>query len=40
MRIAPLSVAFTADPSTTSVTIFVHGWYDQGAVFVDDVSPQ
>ncbi|HLW00747.1 MAG TPA: carbohydrate binding domain-containing protein [Ktedonobacterales bacterium] len=33
-----LSVTFTTGASTTSVTIYVHGWYAQGAVFVDDVS--
>jgi chitinase len=24
--------------AATSVTIYVHGWYGQGNVFVDDVS--
>jgi hypothetical protein len=24
--------------SATSVTIYVHGWYSQGSVYVDDVS--
>ncbi len=33
-----LSVTFTTGASATSVTIFVHGWYAQGNVFVDDVS--
>ncbi|MBX5451477.1 carbohydrate binding domain-containing protein, partial [Thermogemmatispora sp.] len=33
-----LTVSFTTGPSTTSVTIYVHGWYAQGAVYVDDVS--
>ena len=33
-----LTVTFTTSASTTSVTIFVHGWYAQGNVFVDDVS--
>ena len=26
--------------SSTSITIYVHGWYAQGSVFVDDVSLQ
>jgi hypothetical protein len=33
-----LSVGFTTGAGTGSVTIFVHGWYAQGTVFVDDVS--
>ena len=33
-----LTVTFTTTSSQTSVTIFVHGWYSQGNVFVDDVS--
>lgn len=33
-----LSTSFTTDASTTSVTIFVHGWYGQGAYDADDVS--
>lgn len=33
-----LSVTFTTGSSQTSVTIFVHGWYAQGNVFVDDVN--
>ena len=32
-----LSTSFTTSASTTSVTIFVHGWYAQASVFVDDV---
>jgi chitinase len=32
-----LSVPFTTG-STTSITIFVHGWYSQGSVYVDDVA--
>ncbi len=35
-----LSVSFTTGASTTSITIFVHGWYSQGNVLVDDVSLQ
>jgi len=33
-----LSTSFTTGASTTSVTVFVHGWYGQGAVDVDDVT--
>lgn len=33
-----LTVTFTTTASQTSITIFVHGWYAQGNVFVDDVS--
>ena len=33
-----LSVGFTTGASTTSVTLFVHGWYAQGTVFADDFS--
>lgn len=33
-----LSVTFTTGASQTSITIFTHGWYAQGNVFVDDVS--
>lgn len=33
-----LSVTFTTGASQTSITIFVHGWYAQGNVFVDDFS--
>jgi hypothetical protein len=32
-----LSVTFTTGAST-SITIYVHGWYAQGAVYVDDVT--
>lgn len=35
-----LSVTFTTGASTTSITIYVHGWYNQGSVYVDDVSLQ
>ncbi|BCL77668.1 carbohydrate binding domain-containing protein [Ktedonobacteria bacterium brp13] len=34
----PLSVSFTTGASTTSVTIYVHGWYGQSNDNVDDVS--
>src|SRR5579875_648378 len=33
-----LSVTFTTGSSQTSITIYVHGWYAQGNVYVDDVS--
>jgi chitinase len=33
-----LSVTITTAASQTSITIYVHGWYAQGNVFVDDVS--
>jgi hypothetical protein len=33
-----LSVTFTTSASQTSITIYVHGWYAQGNVYVDDVS--
>ena len=33
-----LSVLFTTSSSQTSITIYVHGWYSQGNVYVDDVS--
>ena len=33
-----LSVPFTTGASTTSVTVFVHGWYAQGTIFADDLS--
>jgi hypothetical protein len=33
-----LSVAFATGTSTTSMTIFVHGWYAQGTIFADDFS--
>ncbi|MBV9617556.1 MAG: carbohydrate binding domain-containing protein, partial [Ktedonobacteraceae bacterium] len=32
-----LSYTFTTGASTTSVTIYVHGWYAQSSVYVDDV---
>ncbi len=35
-----LQYTFTTNASTTSVTIYVHGWYVQGNVYVDDVSLQ
>ncbi|GAA3011627.1 hypothetical protein GCM10010519_48040 [Streptomyces lactacystinicus] len=33
-----LSVGFTTGASTTSVTVFLHGWYGQPAFYADDVS--
>ncbi|MFE4972913.1 carbohydrate binding domain-containing protein [Kitasatospora sp. NPDC056651] len=33
-----LSVGFTTGANTTSVTIFLHGWYGQPAFYADDVS--
>jgi chitinase len=33
-----LSVSFTTGSTTNSVTIYVHGWYVQNSVYVDDVS--
>jgi chitinase len=33
-----LSMSFTTGASTTSVTIYVHGWYGQGTVYADDFS--
>ncbi|WUH78455.1 glycosyl hydrolase family 18 protein [Streptomyces sp. NBC_00435] len=33
-----LSVGFTTGASTTSVTVYLHGWYGQPAYYADDVS--
>ncbi|WP_156723342.1 chitinase [Streptomyces apocyni] len=33
-----LTTSFTTGPSTTSVTVYLHGWYAQPAYFADDVS--
>ena len=33
-----LTTSFTTTAATTSVTVFVHGWYSQGTVDVDDVA--
>jgi chitinase len=33
-----LSTSFTTGSSTTSVTVYTHGWYGQSAYYVDDVS--
>ncbi|MFE6053468.1 chitinase [Kitasatospora sp. NPDC056446] len=33
-----LSTSFTTGPGTTSVTVYLHGWYGQPAFLADDVS--
>lgn len=33
-----LTTSFTTGSSTTSVTVYTHGWYGQAAYFADDVS--
>ncbi|MFE3494812.1 chitinase [Streptomyces sp. NPDC059175] len=33
-----LHTTFTTGPSTTSVTVYTHGWYGQGPYHVDDVA--
>ncbi|GAA2996080.1 chitinase [Streptomyces fulvorobeus] len=33
-----LTTSFRTGPSTTSVTVYTHGWYGQAAYFADDVS--
>ncbi|MET7475171.1 glycoside hydrolase family 18 protein [Streptomyces sp. NPDC005648] len=33
-----LSTSFTTGASTTSVTVYTHGWYGQAAYYTDDVS--
>jgi hypothetical protein len=33
-----VSITFTTSASQTSVTIFAHGWYGQGAIYADDFS--
>lgn len=33
-----LSVGFTTGANTTSVTVYLHGWYGQPAYYADDVS--
>jgi chitinase len=33
-----LSTSFTTGASTTSVTVYIHGWYAQGAYYADDFS--
>ena len=34
----PLATTFTTGASTTSVTVYVHGWYAQGTVYADDFT--
>ncbi|MET7860303.1 glycoside hydrolase family 18 protein [Streptomyces sp. NPDC005318] len=33
-----LSTSFTTGPNTTSVTVYLHGWYGQAPYFADDIS--
>ncbi|MET4643039.1 chitinase [Streptomyces atratus] len=33
-----LSTSFTTGPSTTSVTVYLHGWYGQAPYLADDIS--
>lgn len=33
-----LSTTFTTGSSTTSITVYVHGWYAQGTYYADDLS--
>jgi len=33
-----LSTSFSTGPSTTSVTVYLHGWYGQPGYFADDVT--
>jgi chitinase len=33
-----LKTSFTTGSATTSVTIWVHGWYAQGTYYADDIS--
>ncbi|MFJ9697965.1 chitinase [Kitasatospora sp. NPDC101183] len=33
-----LTTSFTTGPSTTSITVYLHGWYGQPAFLADDVS--
>ncbi|MFI9324027.1 carbohydrate binding domain-containing protein [Kitasatospora aureofaciens] len=33
-----LSAGFTTGPTTTSVTVYLHGWYGQGGYLADDVT--
>ncbi|MFF2327859.1 MULTISPECIES: chitinase [unclassified Streptomyces] len=33
-----LTTSFTTGPSTTSVTVYTHGWYGQAAYYADDIS--
>ncbi len=33
-----LSTSFTTGPATTTVTVYVHGWYGQGGYLADDIA--
>nr|BFD90309.1 hypothetical protein KitaXyl93_16690 [Kitasatospora sp. Xyl93] len=33
-----LSTRFTTGPATTSVTVYLHGWYGQGGYLADDIA--
>ncbi|WP_316520499.1 carbohydrate binding domain-containing protein [Kitasatospora brasiliensis] len=33
-----LSASFTTGPATTSVTVYLHGWYGQGGYLADDIA--
>ncbi|MEU9043882.1 MULTISPECIES: carbohydrate binding domain-containing protein [unclassified Kitasatospora] len=33
-----LSTSFTTGPATTSVTVYLHGWYGQGGYLADDIT--
>jgi hypothetical protein len=33
-----LSTSFTTGASTTSITVYVHGWYGEGTYYADDLS--
>ncbi|HEX3788411.1 MAG TPA: carbohydrate binding domain-containing protein [Pseudonocardiaceae bacterium] len=35
-----LSTTFSTGSSTTKVTVYLHGWYAQGAIHADDISVQ
>ncbi|HEX5495951.1 MAG TPA: glycosyl hydrolase family 18 protein [Mycobacteriales bacterium] len=35
---APLSISFTTGPSTTTVSVYVHGWFAQGTYQADDIT--
>ncbi|SEE57773.1 Carbohydrate binding domain-containing protein [Streptomyces sp. Ag109_O5-10] len=37
-RFSPLTVSFTTGASQTSATVYVHGWYAQGAFYADDIA--
>jgi len=33
-----MAASFTTGPSTTSVTIYIHGWYAQPVFYADGLS--